>query len=171
METIDDNKTEFKITEPINYQYIWFLYSVLANIKFYSLILMLSIGLIGNVMSLLIFTRPCLNNKTNTGKFYTLLCAINILNILYDVLINNSDVFFQGYVFQLPLDSQFFISTVLLQISSWTQVLITFDRFIAVVYPIKYTQIISKKWLLYSIILVIFIVIVGLNSPYFIRIS
>ena len=170
METIH-NQTEFKITEPINFEYIGFLYSVLAKIKYYLLILMLSIGIIGNVVSLFIFTRPCLNNKTDTGKLYTLLCAINILNILYEVFINNTDVFFQGFIIQLPLDSQYYIRNVLLQMSSWTQVLITFDRFIAVVYPIKYTQIIIKKWLLYLIILGMFIAIVGLNSPFFIRIS
>lgn len=71
------------------------------------------------------------------------------------------------YDFRLPPKSELFIGTILLQLLSWSQVIITFDRFIAVQFPIKGVRIMRKKLVLYSMIFGMFVVIVGLNSPHF----
>ena len=137
------------------------------KIVFYLSILTISIGIPGNIISILIFIKPCLNNKTNTCLLYTLLCALNLIAIIFNPLVKNSYIFIH-YNIPLPFDSDALIETILLQMLSWFQVLITFDRFIAVVYPIKGVRIMSKKWVLYSIILGMFIVIIGLNSLFII---
>ena len=138
------------------------------TILFYASILTILIGIPGNIISILIFIKPCLNNRTNTGLLYTLLCALNLIVLLFNVFVKRSNIIFH-YNIHLHLTSEYFIDAILLQYLSWFQVIITFDRFIAVVFPIKGVRIMSKKWVLYSIILGIFIVIVGFNSFFFIR--
>ena len=141
---------------------------IVDKIQFYVLILTISIGIPGNIISILIFIKPCLNNKTNTGLLYTLLCVLNMVAILYNFFATYSSMFFI-YEILLPLRAELFIGYIQLQFVAWSQVLIAFDRFIAVVFPIKGVRIMSKRWVLYSITLGVFIAIIGLNSPYFIR--
>lgn len=129
----------------------------------------ISIGIIGNLISFLIFTRPCLNSKTNTGKLYALLCVINLITIIYEMLSKDKD--YSRFRIHLPLYIEYFIQLILLQILSWIQVLITFDRFIYVVFPVKGSQIMRKKLVLFSIIFGMFILIFGINTPSFIPIE
>ena len=138
------------------------------KINFYILILTILLGIPGNILSILIFIKPCLNTNTNTGLLYTFLCLLNLIFILFKLLVKNPKILF-NYNTQLPLNSIYFIEAILLQILPWSQVLITFDRFIAVVFPIKGIRIMSKRWVLYSIILGMFVVIIGLNSLSFVR--
>ena len=168
-----ENYTDNNITDTIDptyFDYVIQLTLIYEKVEFYALILTISIGIPGNVISILIFIKPCLNIKTNTGLLYTLLCTLNLITILFNGLVTNSNRFFQ-YEFQLPLKSENFIKNILLQFLSWSQVLITFDRFIAVIYPIKGVRIMTKKWVLFSIILGMFVFIIGLNSTFFIRTS
>ena len=138
------------------------------KINFYTLILMILIGIPGNIISILIFIKPCLNTNTNTGLLYIFLCVLNLIFILFKVLVKSPKIIF-NYNIQLPLNSIYFIEAILLQLLPWSQVLITFDRFIAVVFPIKGVRIMSKRWVLYTIILGMFAVIIGINSLSFVR--
>ena len=151
-----ENYTDDNATDSTYLKYVIQLNIIYQKVEFYALILTVLIGIPGNVISMFIFIKPCLNNKTNTGLLYTLLCTFNLLVIIYNILVTNSFKLFQ-YAIILPLKLEYLIQTILLQILSWSQVLITFDRFIAVVYPIKGVQIIGKKCVLYSIILGIFV--------------
>ena len=135
----------------------------------YLMISIFPIGIIGNLISLLIFIRPCLNSKTNTGKLYALLCVFNLITIIYEMVFKQLDDFFQFRI-HLPLATEYFIENILLQILSWIKALITFDRFVAVVYPVKGYRIMLKIWVLCSVILGMFIFIIGVNSPSFIRV-
>ena len=135
----------------------------------YSVISIISIGIIGNLISLLIFTRPCLNSRTNTGKLYALLCVINLVAFVYVIAVRDPETFF-FYRVHWPFESEYFIENILLQILSWIKVLITFDRFVSAVFPVKGYRIMLKKWVLYSIIFGMFVFIIGINSPYFIRV-
>ena len=127
-------------------------------------------GIVGNVISLLIFSRPCLNRKTNSGKLYSFLCGLSLIMIVYEMSCRNlsSFLFFKINLFR---NTEQFISIVLLQYWSWIQVMITFDRFIGVFSPVKGVRILDKKWVLYSIIFGILIFIIGVNSPNYIRSS
>lgn len=42
--------------------------------EFYLQLVAVPVGVIGNLVSIFIFTRPKLNRKTNTGFLYTILC-------------------------------------------------------------------------------------------------
>ena len=161
------NNTENNRTNPFSYLDFIMITLIGDKIQFYLLILTILIGIPGNVMSILIFIKPCFNNKTNVGFLYTLLCALNLIALLFNLLVKNPYQIFH-YTIHLHLTFEYFIEAILLQLVSWSQVLITFDGFIAVVYPIKGVRIMSKRWVLYSIILGVFVVIIGLNSIYFI---
>ena len=128
----------------------------------------MSFGIVGNVVSLFIFYRPCLNNKTNSGRLYAFLCWLNLIILVYNMTGRNLDITFT-FKFSLFRNTQFFIDMILLQYWSWIQALITFDRFISVFYPIKGVRIMSKQWLLYSIIFGMLVFILGINSPNYIR--
>ena len=141
-------------------------YSVLSKIPKY----IMSFGIVGNLISLFVFSRPCLNQKTKSGRIYALLCCLSLIIIVYNLAGRKLDSFFE-FKITLPRNTQYFIDMILLQFWSWIQVLITFDRFISVYYPIKGVRMMSKKWLLYSIIIGMFIFIIGVNSPNYIRCS
>ena len=162
------NNTENKTTNPINFPDNINIAFIGDTILFYASILTFLIGIAGNIISILIFIKPCLNNRTNTGLLYTLLCALNLIVLLFNVFVKRSNIIFH-YNIRLHLTSEYFIDAILLQYLSWFQVIITFDRFIAVIFPVKGVRIMSKRWVLYSIILGIFIATVGFNSFLLIR--
>ena len=142
------------------------IFLVFSNLPKY----IMSFGIVGNVISIFIFYRPCFDRKTNSAKLYAFLCCLSLILIVFNMATRNMDNFFQ-LKFYLPLYSQYFIDITLLQYWSWIQVLITFDRFIGVFYPIKGVRIMGKNWVLYSIIFGMLVFIIGINSPYFIRCS
>ena len=158
------NFSYFQIVPLLSYQPVVFL--VFSNLPKY----VMSFGIVGNLISLIIFVQPCLNRKTNSGKLYAFLCLLSLIMIVYNMAGRSLDNFFE-FKIDLPRNSQHFIDITLLQYWSWIQVLITFDRFIGVFYPIKGVRIMSKKWILYTIIFGILIFILGVNSPNYIRCS
>ena len=162
------NNTENNRTNPFSYFDFIMITLIGDKIQFYLLILTILIGIPGNVISILIFIKPCFNNKTNIGFLYTLLCALNLIALLFNLLVKHPYLIF-NYTIRLPLKSEFFIEIILIQFLSWSQVLITFDGFIAIMFPIKGVRIMSKRRLLYSIIFGMFVFIVGLNLIYYIR--
>ena len=137
---------------------------------FYSKVVLIPIGIVGNISSLFIFTRPSFNQKTNTGFLYTLFCAINLILIVYEAAFKYKNSF-TDFSIKLPRSIELYIENILLECLSWVQVIISVDRFIAVLFPVKGVRFMSKRWVLYSIILGVFIFILGVNSPYFIRIT
>jgi hypothetical protein len=149
-----------------NDMWIWF--NITVKFYFYIRAVIFPLGIIGNVISLFIFTRPSLNCKTNTGLLYTLLCLLNLLNLVYELAGKIFDMF-NVYNIELPENGEYFIEIILLQAASCCQALITFDRFVAVFYPIKGAQIMNRKWVLSSVILGLFAFILCVNSPFFIR--
>ena len=141
---------------------------ILYRINFYSMVILIPIGIVGNIVSIFIFTRPCFNQKTNTGRFYSLLCVVNLITIVFVTAFKNENDFTK-YSIPLPLSTEKFIENIMYQSLSWIQVIISVDRFIFVLYPVKGVRFMSKKWVLYSIILGLFIFILGVNSPFYIR--
>lgn len=123
--------------------YINFLNSVANTIYYYPIIIGLPIGIIGDVFSFYIYTRPNLNKKTNTGFLFAFLCLLNICFMLGFVLFNRSKNLF-GFTFYLSCGINSYIFRLAFCLVPWMQVIISFDRFISVVFPLK-KQIMSKK--------------------------
>ena len=109
--------------------------------KYYFQLTIFSTGLIGNLASLLIFIRPNLNKKTNTGILYITICTINLVYFINNFIDNCRSLF--DCNIQLPNETFTFIQNSLPDLLTWMQVLISFDRFIMVVFPIK--NILTKK--------------------------
>ena len=130
--TINYNNSQTEITDKVH---------------FYCLIVILIFGSIGNLISIFIFTRPNLNKKTNTGILFTLLCIFNIITFIDEAFLGvYSYELFHFIIWTNPtiLSIQFIIKTSLTEILNWIQVLICFDRFIFVIYPMK-AHIMRKK--------------------------
>lgn len=113
------------------------------SIRRYLFYAIIPVGLIGNFISLLIFTRPNLNKKTNTGFLYSIFCVLNILTIVEYVFIYKPMNIFH-YNVTLPCKLEPFLQKSLLIFLSWMQVLISFDRFLLVIFPVK-SKIMAKK--------------------------
>ena len=112
-------------------------------IKNYFHAIEIPIGIFGNFISLLIFTRPNLNKKTNTGFLYSVLCVLNIFTLSELGFISQPLNFFK-YTIRLHCHLRPFISTSLVYSLSWMQVLISFDRFLLVIFPLK-SKFMAKK--------------------------
>ena len=145
-----------------------FYYNKTNEIGFYLLLVTVPVGLIGNLAAIFIFTRPKLNRNTNTGFLYTILCIFNIIKILYQAIFKRWTIH-SKFKIKLHFNGETIIEYVILQMLSWIEVLIVFDRFIAVFSPIKGVRIMRKKWVLYSINLGFFAFILCTNIPIFLK--
>ena len=104
-------------------------------------------GIVSNFISFLIFIRPNLNKKTNTGFLYSILCVLSIITFIDDAHKTFSSKY-QLLILILPSRLKPFISGSLLDSLIWIQILICFDRFIVVVFPAK-AKIMAKKVILF----------------------
>ena len=138
-ELLMNNRNVSTIVEKPNSMSIFL---IIYYVRYYFLFALIPIGLLGNFISLLIFTRPNLNKKTNTGFLYSFLCVLNILTITEFAFIEKQIVF--NYSVKLPCNMEFFVRKSLINSISWIQVLICFDRFLLVIFPLK-SKIMSKK--------------------------
>ena len=121
--------------------------SILDNVYLYCLIVIIIFGIVGNLFSFFIFTRPNLNKKTNTGILYTILCIFNILIILEDTFIASNSMRLFNYMIPLyfnKINFEVLIRESLFEILSLIQVLICFDRFVLIIYPMK-AHVMRKK--------------------------
>ena len=99
--------------------------SITQSLNFYMLILIILIGVPGNLLSLFIFTRPRLNRKTNTGFLYTWLSLLNLITISACLFINRPQYLF-GYFFpKYPCGLADLIRRTCFSSVSWMQVQIS----------------------------------------------
>ena len=120
--------------------------NAISYIQIYYLRVMCAIGILGNFISLLIFIRINNKRKSNTSLLYSILCVLNILLTVESNFIRRSwSNFVYYYYIELPIcQLENFIRSSLFDSVAWMQVLISFDRFILVVFPAK-VKLISKK--------------------------
>lgn len=123
--------------------YIWSLYSTANTILYYPFLVTFPIGIVSNLFSFYIYTRPNLSKKTNTGFLYAWLCLFNIVFILFFVFVYQSTSLLQ-YTVNLPCGVTFYLYRLIFCLIPWMQVIISLDRFILVVYPLK-KHIMAKK--------------------------
>jgi hypothetical protein len=126
-----------------NSAYISYINSVTDSLVSYSVLSMLPIGVIGNLFSIYIYSRPNLNKKTNTGFLYAWFCLLNILLVLYFALVFRSSYIF-NYSVRLPCGMVTYLLRAIWCSVPWILVLISFDRFVSVVFPLK-KHFMSKK--------------------------
>lgn len=146
--------------------YADYLYQLSDDIAFYYLIIAVPPSLLAKLIAIYIYTRPKLYKKTNTGFLYMWLSITNAFVILVFVFVVRSDQIF-GYDIQV-CGLNDFIKMNLYNMSSWIQVLISFDRYILVSYPAK-VALMRKRKILWSVMLAMAIVIVCLNCPLLIQ--
>ena len=115
---------------------------IIYSFLYYYRTALIPIGILGNFISLLIFTRPNLNKKTNTGFLYSIICILNIITIAEDTFVYRPKFF--NYKITLPCKLEVFVRRCLLDSLPWVQVMICFDRFIVTTFPGK-AKIMSKK--------------------------
>jgi len=158
------NKTRSKITNfSVNY-YQNFI-NILTEVSNYEQFVTIPFGIVGNLFSIFIFTRPSLNKKTNAGLLFTILCLINIFIILYNAIFNWK-ILSKNETTQIDIKvGPFlqFIDRLKDDCLSWIQALISFDRFISVYFPVKGARIMNKKWVLFSIIFGLLVFITSVN--------
>ena len=130
--------------------YISYLSSLSDRMEYYFLMIVIPTGLVGNLISIFIYSRPSLNKNTNIGLLYIWLCIINIVSLLYYAFVNRSGHLF-NYTVSLPCGFDLFIRRNCNNSVSWMQVLIAFDRFVAVIYPKK---LFMRKKVNYNIIII-----------------
>ena len=121
--------------------------NIIDSIRFYYQLLLMAFGIIGNIISLFIFTRPNLNKKTNTGILFTIICVFNIFIFIEEAFLGpfSKEINIQiSLIILKSFNIETFIRYSLTEILPWIQVLICFDRFILVVYPMK-AHIMRKK--------------------------
>ena len=141
--SIKPKKSKANKISKMSSDYINYLTSVANTILYYPILISLPIGIVGNLFSCFIYTRPNLNKKTNTGFLFAWLCIFNICFMLGFVLFNRSKNLF-GFQFYLPCGLNSYIFRMGFCFVPWMQVIISFDRLISVVFPLK-KQIMSKK--------------------------
>ena len=133
MSTTSDNDSEI----------VKYLNSLNTVSTYYCMWIILPTCVVGNLISLFIYSRPNLNKKTNTGFLYSWLCVLNILTVVYYSVVYRGNALFK-YTLNLPCGMDDFIRRNFLNSITWMQAVICLDRFIAVVYPSR-TTFMSKK--------------------------
>jgi hypothetical protein len=136
------------------------------KINYYFALAFPTTGLLLSLFSFYIFTRPSLN-KTNMGFLYLCQTAIDTLVLVWFVFVSRSAHLF-GYNMNVHSDLVCRLLTLLrrvvLHMSSWTSVYITFDRFLYVYYP-SGSKLVKKRKHTLLILLAIFACINVINMP------
>ena len=123
--------------------YVKYLNSLNSGFTYYCMWIILPTCIVGNLISLFIYSRPNLNKKTNTGFLYSWLCLLNILTLIYYSVVYRGNAMFK-YTLYLPCGMDDYIRRTALNSITWMQVVICLDRFVMVIYPTK-TAFMSKK--------------------------
>jgi hypothetical protein len=132
-------------------EYIDYLKYMTNAVVYYPTLLIISVGILGNLFSIYIYSRPNLNKRTNTGVLYACFCFLNIVLILYfSFLFRPQYIFNYKIAEKIPCGMPNYFLRVIWSSITWMLVFISFDRFIAVVFPL-HKHIMRKKVQLYHL--------------------
>ena len=141
-----------------------------VDFNFCMIMIIFPIGLILNGLQLFVFSKRALNLKTNMGSMHAILSFFNMLAIFFSIILTQLLPFLGIYiknksVFGCKLLS--FLQRVSLDIPSFQQVLITFQFYMSIKFPLKFlTMQNSKKQYLFIVLSMITFAIVE-NIEYF----
>ena len=129
-------------------------FAVEDKLTYYFQMATISTGIGGNIISFIIFTRPHLIRRNNTGFLYAILSVLNALTILeYEFHLYSNYLSFLYKKMMDPCYLEAFVRACLNDTLVWMQVLISFDRFILIVFPRK-AHILTKRVFLFLMIFV-----------------
>lgn len=104
----------------------------------YYIKILTTIGIIGNIVSIIILIRIYLKRNSNICIPYTILCGLNLINIIY------KNLGLIKFKFNLSPQAIVFTQNSLVLLVVWMQVVISLHRFIYVVFQQK-AKIFDKK--------------------------
>jgi len=146
------------------------LYLKNVDFNFCMIMIIFPIGLALNGLQLYIFSKKELNSKTNMGSMHALLSFFNILAIVFSILLTQLLPFLGIFIknsslFGCKLLS--FLQRVSLDIPSFQQVLITFQFYMSIKFPMKFIAMQNSKKQYLFIILSMILFAVCENIEYF----
>ncbi len=119
--------------------YIAYLTNLFDTIDYWFLVLTVPLGIVLNLVAIYVFSRPNLN-KTTMGFFYMNLSGWTAAVLCYFFFVQNSAKTMKYELSKLtPFGCSIYmlIRRVIREVPPWIEVLITFDRYIAVCHPTK----------------------------------
>lgn len=112
----------------------------------------LSLGVPGNLISLLVFWRLIYTNKTNMGMLYTLQCSIDLFALVWVQIATRNQT--SPFEFTISDSSEFtcraamYLRRLSLHMCSWMAVISAFDRFVFVFYEHRFGYLRRKSAML-----------------------
>ena len=128
------HRDKFNITEESNH-------SIFSSMT-YSII-MTTTGMLGSIVSLIIFIRLYLNKKSITSLLYIIYSLLNMIYFIESCFFLNPQVLLNFYLLATT-ELRRFVEYSLSDSLTWMQVLISFNRFVYIVFPVK-AKIMTKK--------------------------
>nr|QVK45690.1 G protein-coupled receptor [Proales similis] len=136
-----------------------------GQILFYSSMAMYPVGVVQNLFSIYLFSKPN-PNRTNMGFLYRWQCSIDTLVLVLFFFVFAHPILLPFSIFSLSdLSCRLFslLRRTLLHASSWMTVLITTDRYMAICHPSRLTALRKSRLRLSLVILAMFALIVLIN--------
>ncbi|XP_074654676.1 uncharacterized protein LOC141908491 [Tubulanus polymorphus] len=149
-------------------------YTLIAKSVFvYGAPFILLLGIIGNTLTVVIFNRKSLRNTSYSWLFTCL--AVSDSGYLCTGLVRRWVVFYRNYDFRMwhwfVCTLHYFLTYVFSQLSPWMLILITIERCVSVVAPMRAKIICSRKRMIYaSILMTLIILLANSHMLYGIRI-
>lgn len=134
------------------------------TINFYFLSIAIPIGCVLNLLALLVFTRPRLN-QTNIGFFNSCLSISNILTLVFSLLMYSGLYFSFEFNTHSNASCRFimYVRKSIRALSPMIETLFTFDRFLSVVFPGK-VDIFKKNQNILIALIVLVLLLIPLNA-------
>lgn len=132
--------------------YVTFLNTSNDQINNIMSISILSLGVPGNLISLLVFWRLIYKNKTNMGMLYTLQCSIDLFALVWVQIATRNQT--SPFDFTITDSSEFtcraamYLRRLSLHMCSWMAVISAFDRFVFVFYEHRFGYLRRKSTML-----------------------
>lgn len=150
--------------------YVNYLSTVMPTMAFYSSAILTPFGLLGCILSAIIFFANKTLNKTNMGYLYGWLAVFSLFSLLTEYILG-------GFVTGLPNMISFssisnvtcklniFLIRICPHMASWFQAYITFDRFIQLKYPSKAFMFKKKRTInVFIALMVLFVCAVNMSN-------
>jgi hypothetical protein len=142
--------------------------NIVRILNFYFSTCVVPIGLLLNICTAIIFSRKNLNRNCYLGYLYSILCILNILALSNSIIITQLLPFYDIDLLIISDLSCKFLSlwrNFLLQCPSWQQAFVSFNLFMNVYFPKRFTFLKKPKILAIIITLMLFTILV-INIEY-----